>query len=663
MVTKKTIPVAILVVASGSLLYIANAPLYYPGKYNDDAIYILAAQQLAKLKYTLPSSPRNNEPIGYLPGFPLMLSPMNMLFYLSKNLNVYRIPTLIFALFDILLLYIWLFNYRTFNNKVFPYFILLIFILSPITVRYSTAVMSEMPYISLSLIYIILFEHYTKMHNAEICQKLNAKHRTILYAILLFLILVRPIGTSLMFATLSYLLYSKYKKERIYFSLYTLSIIILLSLWLVLCSLGQQEGLIGSSLFWFLPHEEATLTAKSGLFNILSTLWLNLLSYGQAILYEILSFKFLPKIPIISLFAILLISYGIYNEIKRNGLTITELYFLWYFAILLPLRSLSPRYLLPISPFIALYYTSALQQTITKFKKPFLSVCSKAICYSLLLITLALYINQNVKLIRKSFITYKNNIQFLPIKSYGWVKKHSSEEDIFLSLKPPLFYLYTGRRTLSLIFIPISTLYKDNILHYLAENNINYIFLEEDMVKMQPMRDKLLARALSRYRKICNIIAKDKRYKLVYTEPGENVKIYEVPYKERISYLKAYKKFDEIVAQMNQDKTNIKKITIALENFISDNPYFTKAYNFLSNLYLMENEIQRAIGVIKKGIAYDEDYAYLYATLGLCYSKLGRKKLSLEQWELAREKATLHDDISLVEKLNKDIKELEEKER
>jgi|GEM_PF-6225571 len=133
---KKTTMLCIIVVSS--FFYIASAPLYYPGKYNDDAIYILAAQQITKLKYTLPSSPRKNELIGYLPGFPLILSPMNILFRLSKNLNVYRIPVFIFTLSNTLLLYIWLFHHKTFNhkifnNKIFPHFILLAFILSPTT--------------------------------------------------------------------------------------------------------------------------------------------------------------------------------------------------------------------------------------------------------------------------------------------------------------------------------------------------------------------------------------------------------------------------------------------------------------------------------------------------------------------------------------------------
>ena len=330
------------------------------GIYGDDAIYIILAKAIINgLGYRDIYLPDHPEHTLYPFIFPILLSPL----LLFNSYLILKFVPLILGLVNGFFTYI---IFRKYSR--YPFLLALVVLLNPIYFIFSHSIMSEIPYLFFSLMFLIYFEKFY--------QTKFKKHFLITITFLYLSYFTRTIGITLLLSTILFILI----KDKIDFKKLTFVLLgfIPFILW-CLRNMSSPNNYISSFFIFSDPYNFDA--GKLNLVTFISRIFRNLLYYlGKVVVKDLarvgITFKN-PFLYIISISFWLLVLWGLIISLKKDYKVI-ELYTLLYLAILLIWPWVSIRFIVPIIPFLTLYFFIGLEK------------CIKSGTIKLLLITLVI---------------------------------------------------------------------------------------------------------------------------------------------------------------------------------------------------------------------------------------------------------------------------------
>lgn len=135
------------------------------GAFQDDAVYARLARAIAGgEEFLLPTAPGELSPPRHPFGFPLLLAPVAML---SDGLDSMKLVSLGATILNLILLFYGWRSLTHTSNRWVALFVCGLYATSPLTVEFSRMVMSEAPFLSWSLLTLILTERYASGKRAN----------------------------------------------------------------------------------------------------------------------------------------------------------------------------------------------------------------------------------------------------------------------------------------------------------------------------------------------------------------------------------------------------------------------------------------------------------------------------------------------------------------
>jgi len=401
---------------------------------DDEAHYIILAKSMAAGQgyrdIYLPGSPLQPRVV---PAVPFLITPL--VFFFGVSLMILRIFPLLCAVFSVAALYYFL---KKDDDAIDPLIVtsaVIILAFNPHILYFSGRVMTELPYMLLSLLALYIFDKYTSS------EKGPGRYAALFMAIISTsaLFYVRNIGAALFIALF---IYSLFKKEYRTAFLFAASFALLIFPWLYhdMAVLGKSSfpdfivsGFMDSSkhvdipawsLFYRVPYYS--------------------LAYATVHMADLFFYPFLieiaPRHPLFMFkFALgtaisTAIACGFVSQVRRR-IRPHHLYAVVYFGTIAFFYSRGERYLVPILPFLAYYLATALKS----FKGKVLPVS--------LAVLVAASLCSDFYLIYKEHADPYSPDERSYLLCADWLKKNSLEESVILCRKPRFTYLYTGRKT------------------------------------------------------------------------------------------------------------------------------------------------------------------------------------------------------------------------
>jgi len=390
----------------------------------DFSMYIMNANNIAHgLPYAQTGYIYNNEVVygtpAYPPVFPLLLSPLIMIFGL--NLKILKLPGIVS--FSIFLFY---FNYKILSKKTpllsklllisligfYPYFFFL-----------SKSIMSDIPFMLFSYVALNLMNNQFNTSTIKIIKFTD-------YLIIGFFVYLaygtRSIGIVLLPV---YIFFSIFRTKKV--SIQTIinlcfALFLMIIQNILVPETGEYFDFIPNSLMSFLSTITSSFTYYFSLF----------FRIFQVENYYLQSFIF---IILIELFVL-----GFISRIKKS-ISSFELFFLLYFGVLLIWPSYQfYRFLVPIIPLFFLYFYEGLTVVVKFIKWPQLRIAIVAIV-SLFVFTN--YMTTYIAIIpRQQTDLEKIETQEL----FQFIQEETTSDDVILFFKPRVLALFTDRRSLAM---------------------------------------------------------------------------------------------------------------------------------------------------------------------------------------------------------------------
>lgn len=391
----------VALLTSAAVFYLLAYRAYYVGFFNDDAFFVIGARSLLEGRYVELNHPLEPALRTYLPGYPLLLSPLVALF---PNTTL---PLQIFSMVLVLggLFLFW----KLCGHKP----VLILAAINPLTVSLSGTVLSDIPYFFLTpLIFLVA---------RSIWEKRDIKTWTLMMFLAQSACLFRPSGIAFGLALILSLVLTRRFKEA---------------------SAGMTVALVTFASYWLVnsptyPREFLTaLTQHPWLENIryyAHNLFVHTLFRWPGVRQESYGSVF------IWLTGLFLMGVGIRAQGFKKWHLFFTLYLMIYALIHIVWTKQAGRYLLPIVP-IALIYVFIGIDTLSK--RP-------GVSWAVVITSLALAVHPLLRIARASLYE-QTAINTPPLKTLEWVKTHTKPTDIFAVESDGRFYLHTGRKTVHL---------------------------------------------------------------------------------------------------------------------------------------------------------------------------------------------------------------------
>ena len=502
---KKYIPI-ILIFLSTSLGLLRFDSLQIGTSY-DDAHYIILAESISSGQgYKLINFPKPQIEHAFPPGWPILLSPLTHFF--PDNYTILKLFSLVFWIASIPLIY------KLLSSRVDSPGLEIItgFIaFNPLLVGTSVTVMSESAYLFFSLLAIYLFD---KWYHAE---NKNYWLLILIAFIAYYSQLIRTIGISLSISLILYLLFLRRFRDT---GIVTgISFVGMLVQGLVdlnnggsFISTGYQSQVFSGS------------TAEK-----LGQMWSNIQGYYNEVLAGSLipifgsrltsalgnyGLGFLPSL--LNLIIILLVFIGFAQLMTKARLM--DFYFIIYtFGILAfwnpDVGSVKARFLIPIIPFLYLYLWQGLTWVLTKASRNRINFKLRIEPIVALGIAVVL-LGRNLQDWHNPVM---NQITDLSIGA-SWVAENAPGDAIVMVNEPVPSYVHVKRKTIN---YPKSG---QDLEKYLENQGIDYIIVAPDL---QSPRSNELDEIIA-YKVLPILISQPEKYLMVYSEPENNITVYEV---------------------------------------------------------------------------------------------------------------------------------------
>lgn len=361
----------------------------------DNARYIILARSLIEGKgykdIGLAGEPHH---IKYPFVFPLLLAPL--LHFFDYNVLILKLVPFIFALATIICVYLIMLDFG--NNKTAMTVALLMGI-STAFIKYSTVVLSEVPYTFFTLLAIIFFNRY---HREE---KWSSKNGFLFILFLFIVFFTRTVGMSLVAASLTFfILEGNYELRARIKKVCFIGIpsIIFVGLWFLRSFLLKEVSSPGYSTFFLADP----FNADAGYVKFLDLphrVIDNSITSIRALGAILVSRETFVAVGIVFLTIVIF-------EFMRRVLfdrSIIEYYLIFYFGILLLNAFKGTRFYIPILPFVFFYFVAGIGTFLKLIEKEILKRKT-----SLFLISLALMLTLPFLLIHRSSEEYYKNLVF-----------------------------------------------------------------------------------------------------------------------------------------------------------------------------------------------------------------------------------------------------------
>jgi 4-amino-4-deoxy-L-arabinose transferase-like glycosyltransferase len=427
----------------------------------DNAEYILLAKSIAlgqgyKNIYEVNNSPHTKYP----PLFPLLLAPI--VYFSGYNFIAMKLLVMIIGICSLYLIFI---LFRNILDEFTAFWIMLLSGISYQIVFYSHTVLSEIPYLAISLLALIFTTRY---HNAP-----NGQTKIgLLAATFIFLAyFTRSIGISLWVAALLYLFLirnqQKGKKLLVTGTLFLIPFLI----WnfqkphvirhapISYGNLNYQEQ------FWlkdlFCPD-----LGTMGTIDFIKRIYHHAIVYTQEIAGVIFPTSQWDLNKYLAIPIVLLISYGFLDSLLKRK-TLLEFYIPLYLSVLLVFTISTPRFIVPIIPFIWYYLIVGLKKSLETFI-PYTQYALQIILCLCILPNITATIRNNVLADQQN---YTKTIWRDYLEIGTWMKENASLESIIMNRKPAFLFLWSQRKAVRIPFTDDSSV----VLRAIGERDIDYI--------------------------------------------------------------------------------------------------------------------------------------------------------------------------------------------
>jgi 4-amino-4-deoxy-L-arabinose transferase-like glycosyltransferase len=455
---------------------------------SDSATYVILAEAIANGRgYTELSS--TGEPAYVLapPFFPLLLS--SLVYSFGRNFLLMHAMVLLFAFAALTLIYFFV-RERAGGKKAL--LVTSVVGISPTFFLFSHKVMSDVPYLCLSLLALRFLSHYGK----EVRWVTASGAAALVFIALAYF--TRSLGFALLVAAPLCLVLHKPAPKLDYKLLAAGLFVALCTLpalgWVARNAAVAQRGTTISyaTLFQAKSEFDADAGALSSLVDLLPRLHHNLYAYGHgtaALLFPSLlptGHNLLVVAVAVPLFV------GFFAALWR-GRAAVEIYVACYALVLLLYpTAVVPRYLLALLPFLLLYFISGVETLIGLVRKQLVGVVFAVLAVVLLATNLraAAFPPPEVP---AGMADYQ--------ELASWFKDQAAPDSVVMSRKPSLFYLWTGHKG---VLFPFTSDGR-RIVQVICDRGVDYVLqdsfsavTERYLVPMLAMHDGLFARVYSK---------------------------------------------------------------------------------------------------------------------------------------------------------------------
>ncbi|MFH1282800.1 MAG: glycosyltransferase family 39 protein [bacterium] len=486
------------------------------GTFHDDVIYILAAKSLLSGTYSTLYTIQNELLTTYYPGYPMVLA-ISSLFFTFHEIT-FRFVNLLMLFGTILIFY--RFIKREGQEKIVLYGTLLLMLMHPLYISYIGAVMSDITFLCVSLLFIYLvttFEDHAQ----------GRKRTIVFYSILcvaVFSFYVRPTGIVNCVFFLLYLLWRRKYALCVYS---TLLVCISLSPLLIFNYLGS-----GSAVHYidYLLECHAAGSYSQVVESFITIMYKNCRYYIFLLLNKsifLLPDSILQKYLINCFFLmanglVLVAGYTVLRKSRRM-----QLYMLWagvYFVLHMFWANFSGRYLLPLIPLIIYMYYTGIIRIASRYTV-------RVQGYILVFIVLCSVISFIPPGVQRVTVSLRNYLQrtVIPYDYLRWIDANIPDAATCMNLNPANLFYYTGNRGIDFYYEPNA----DSFFSYVNQHGIDYILLEEyrSKIKSKYLFDHQVAG--SAYVRLFTMHEQQgllARYISVYRDEKHHVEIYKVQY-------------------------------------------------------------------------------------------------------------------------------------
>lgn len=458
------------------------------GVLSDSAVYVILAEALVNGRgYTEVSSV--GDPVYLLapPLFPLMLS--SLVYVFGRNFVVMKIFVLLFAFVALWLIYVLV---RQRLGKPKALLITAAVGLSPAFFSFSHKVMSDVPYLCLSLAALYFLSRYSQESRWATASGVAA------LILIPLAYLTRSLGFALLIAApLAIVLHKPLPRLS--------SKILIAGVFTVICSLPllgwmarnaavahKATSISYANLFFAKEEFNHDAGMVHSFVDLLPRLLHNLYAYGHGIA----TLCFPALLPtggnLIAAVIVVPLLIGFVWTLWR-GRGVVEIYAVFYgLALLLYPTPVAPRYLLPLFPFLLLYLMNGVELLVGLLRKQ---------------LTATAFAGLAVALLATNLIAAASPPPDAPegMEDYqelaAWFKDQVAAESIVMSRKPSLFYLWTGRKGALFPYTADSR----RILRVICDQGVDYIVqdsfsptTERYLVPMLAKNGEAFARVYSR---------------------------------------------------------------------------------------------------------------------------------------------------------------------
>jgi Dolichyl-phosphate-mannose-protein mannosyltransferase len=499
------ISLAALVASVGLLYYIVITPETF-GSALDDGSYVAAAKSLASGEgYRISSVPYDAAQTKYPPLYPFLLS---LIWRVDPNFP--QNTMLMMALSAIaslaVLLTSWL--YLTRSNYATPGVgLLLVLVVSTnlYTIIYSTSVLSEMTFALLSLLALSIGERHLKEG--------GARSGLLLGMMVGMAFLTRVTGLALIVSMVVYCLHRKTWRKAVLPGLIALSFVTGWTVWSYVnrSRIERPNAAFYSSyaghVLGIVDNAVRAHQHSSELTALLSIVGKNTVELALSIPLTILSvnLEWVPDLGggltlfayILSGICFLLMARGFARDC-RSGLRLLHVYLVCYLVLHLPFPySGYFRYLVPVLPFLALFFVKEIAATLALVRaeisasRPIAARLSAVVLSVILVLIVGIGLTNYGFSIRwsltsASFIK-RNRPPLMDREAIAWIHANTNINDVLVCDRDPMYYLYTGRRATHYSVIgagpsfptyqPSPEQRREEISRILFENAARYVIL------------------------------------------------------------------------------------------------------------------------------------------------------------------------------------------
>jgi hypothetical protein len=488
----KVINILLLIIFVGSslLYYVALSPQRF-GRGHDDTVYLTTAKALATGGgYRIISLPYQPAQTKYPPFYPLLLSVVWRLYpSFPENLPWMMLLSSAAAVGFLALSY----KYLVEHQYSLPWQALLAVGLAAVNwrlVTLATSVYSEMVYGLLSVAALYLAEKYEK-------QKDGVIGVAAMSCIAGLTFLTRSVGVSLIAAVFVY--YAMRKKWGKALLVAGIGSVFVIG-WFLWCHINRTtfEGINVAYYTDYWRDLSETVTGMQNTSHMPRFLVFANVIGRNAILLILLS------IPVVCLgisydavlyfgFAFIFIAAGFIRQI-RKGIRLLHIYIILFLLLTLPIPGSYDRYLMPLLPFLLLYFVTEVGVLVSLVRKQVSegqigNRISAGLIGAALVIAIVIagynyasetYWRLHASSLRKTARPAKEDAEVL-----RWIGESTNPTDVLISYRDLLYYLYTGRKGAQSVFfryggyIPTDKQTLDErvkeILRIIDESNAGYL--------------------------------------------------------------------------------------------------------------------------------------------------------------------------------------------